>query len=125
LQINLKDQGSQQLARHLARLGGDIGLARRLLAAAVRRSAFPPVGPGLSAATLAALTKGLPIKIDLIDVNDPSGKFRPPSAGELDAFRDALRKHVAVPVSRRYSGGSDIAAACGMLAGQRSAPSPD
>ena len=69
---------------------------------------------------LAVLTEGLPIKIDLIDVNDPSGTFRPPSARELDGFRDALRKHVAAPVSRRYSGGSDIAAACGMLAGQRS-----
>lgn len=71
---------------------------------------------------LAVLTEGLPIKIDLIDVNDPSGTFRPPSARELDGFRDALRKHVAAPVSRRYSGGSDIAAACGMLAGQQCAP---
>ena len=74
---------------------------------------------------LAVLTEGLPVKIDLIDVNDPSGKFRPPSAQELDRFRDALRKHVAVPVARRYSGGSDIAAACGMLAGQHSAGARD
>ena len=69
---------------------------------------------------LAELTAGLPIKIDLIDVNDPTGRFHPPSAQELDTFRDALRLHVSAPVSRRYSGGSDIAAACGMLAGQRS-----
>lgn len=67
---------------------------------------------------LAELTAGLPIKIDLIDVNDPTGRFLPPSAQELVAFRDALRSHVSAPVSRRYSGGSDIAAACGMLAGR-------
>jgi 23S rRNA (adenine2503-C2)-methyltransferase len=67
---------------------------------------------------LAELIAGLPIKIDLIDVNDPTGHFVPPSAEELNAFRDALRIHVGAPVSRRYSGGSDIAAACGMLAGR-------
>lgn len=65
---------------------------------------------------LAELTRGLPVKLDLIDVNDPSGRFKPPSRDELNAFRDALRKHLAAPVARRYSGGSDIAAACGMLA---------
>ena len=66
---------------------------------------------------LAALTKGIPIKLDLIDVNDSDGRFRPPSADELNAFRDALRKHLDAPVVRRYSGGQDIHAACGMLAG--------
>ena len=66
---------------------------------------------------LAALTEGLPVKIDLIDVNDSTGQFVPPSEEELNAFRDALRVHVGAPVSRRYSGGSDIQAACGMLAG--------
>ena len=66
---------------------------------------------------LAALTQGLPVKLDLIDVNDPSGRFESPSPSELDAFRDALRTHLAAPVARRYSGGKDIHAACGMLAG--------
>ena len=66
---------------------------------------------------LAALTHGLPVQLDLIDVNDPSGRFRPPDRAELDAFRDALRAHLAAPVVRRYSGGQDIHAACGMLAG--------
>ena len=65
---------------------------------------------------LAKLTRDLPVKIDLIDVNDPTGKFKPPSRDELNAFRDALRKHIAAPVLRRYSGGQDINAACGMLA---------
>ena len=64
---------------------------------------------------LADLTRGLPVKLDLIDVNDPSGKFTPPSPEELSAFRDALRRHLAAPVARRYSGGKDINAACGML----------
>lgn len=67
---------------------------------------------------LAELTSGLPIKLDLIDVNDPTGRFRPPSAEELAVFRDALSKHLGVPVGRRYSGGRDIHAACGMLAGR-------
>ncbi len=65
---------------------------------------------------LAALTHGLPVMLDLIDVNDPSGKFAPPSEEELNAFRDALRRHLGAPVVRRYSGGKDIHAACGLLA---------
>ena len=65
---------------------------------------------------LADLTRGLPIKLDLIDVNDPSDRFTPPSAEELNAFRDVLRAKLAMPVTRRYSGGQDIYAACGMLA---------
>ena len=66
---------------------------------------------------LADLTRGLPIKLYLIDVNDSRGRFRPPSADELNAFRDALTAKLGVPVGRRYSGGRDIHAACGMLAG--------
>jgi 23S rRNA (adenine2503-C2)-methyltransferase len=68
------------------------------------------------AVKLAELTKGLPVKLDLIDVNDPTGRFRPPTQAELDAFRDALSEHLRQPVARRYSGGRDIHAACGMLA---------
>jgi 23S rRNA (adenine2503-C2)-methyltransferase len=66
---------------------------------------------------LAALLQGLPVKIDLIDVNDPTGNFKPPTREELDQFRDALRQYVGMPITRRYSGGLDINAACGMLAG--------
>jgi 23S rRNA (adenine2503-C2)-methyltransferase len=76
------------------------------------------VGEG-DARKLADLTRGLPIKLDLIDVNDPSGRFRPPSHAELDTFRDALRAKLGMPVARRYSGGQDIDGACGMLAGGR------
>ena len=67
---------------------------------------------------LAELTRGLPITLDLIDVNDPTGRWRPPSREELGAFRDALTANLGMPVARRYSGGQDIHAACGMLAGE-------
>ena len=66
---------------------------------------------------LAEATRGLPVKLDLIDVNDPTGRFTPPSPEELNGFRDALRKHLGMPVARRYSGGADIDAACGLLSG--------
>lgn len=67
---------------------------------------------------LAELTRGLPVTINLMDVNDPTGRFRPPSRDELAAFRDALRARLAVPIVYRYSRGRDIHAACGMLAGR-------
>jgi len=68
---------------------------------------------------LADLVQKLPIRLDLIDVNDAAGRFQPPSSTELNAFRDALQKHLKMPVARRYSGGQDIRAGCGMLAGTR------
>jgi 23S rRNA (adenine2503-C2)-methyltransferase len=67
---------------------------------------------------LAALVAGLRVKINLIDVVDETGKYRPPSADELATFRDALDA-LGAPVVRRYSGGKDIAAACGTLAATR------
>ncbi len=70
---------------------------------------------------LAELTRGLPIVLDLIDVNDPTGQFQRPSAAELNAFRDALTAELGMPVVRRYSGGQDIYAGCGMLAGRNEA----
>ena len=68
---------------------------------------------------LGALLAGLPAKLDLIDVNDPSSRFQPPSDAERNAFLDALRIHVGIPVARRYSGGADIQAACGTLTAMR------
>lgn len=67
---------------------------------------------------LGALIRDTPVRIDLISVTDPSGRFLPPSEDELHNFRDALRLYVGQPVVRRYSGGADINAACGTLAGQ-------
>jgi 23S rRNA (adenine2503-C2)-methyltransferase len=63
--------------------------------------------------------EGIPIKVDLIDVTDPTGKYQPPSAEELKAFRDHLQI-LKAPIARRYSGGKEIGAACGTLAGNQS-----
>ena len=68
---------------------------------------------------LAELTAGLPVRLDLIDVNDATGQFTPPSDAERQAFRDALTVELGMPVVRRYSGGKDVEGACGMLAGRR------
>jgi 23S rRNA (adenine2503-C2)-methyltransferase len=62
--------------------------------------------------------EGIPIKLDLIDVADPDGVFRPPNTQELARFRDELQV-LRVPVARRYSGGLEIGAACGTLAATR------
>src|SRR5262249_55990474 len=67
---------------------------------------------------IAELTAGLPIQLDLIEVNDATGEFLPPTGAELQAFRDALTREVGMPVVRRYSGGADVHGACGMLAGK-------
>jgi 23S rRNA (adenine2503-C2)-methyltransferase len=67
---------------------------------------------------LAKLTAGLPVKLDLIDVNDPTNRFRPPGEAELNRFLDALRAELSMPFVRRYSGGQDVHAGCGMLAGK-------
>jgi 23S rRNA (adenine2503-C2)-methyltransferase len=67
------------------------------------------------AAALTRLLAGIPIRFNLIEVNDASGAFRPPERAELDAFREALAA-LGQPIVRRYSGGKDVRAACGMLA---------
>jgi len=69
------------------------------------------------ARALADLIGYTPVRLDLIDVTDLSGRYEPPSPEELRAFRDALSRHLKQPVARRYSGGADIKASCGSLAG--------
>jgi 23S rRNA (adenine2503-C2)-methyltransferase len=69
------------------------------------------------AAALGALLAGIPVRLNPIAVNDASGRFRPPGEDEWNRFRDALARHLpGQPVVRRYSGGQDQHAACGMLA---------
>jgi 23S rRNA (adenine2503-C2)-methyltransferase len=70
------------------------------------------------ARALGELIGDTPVRLDLIEVTDPTGRFQPPTDDELKSFRDALTRHVGQPVVRRYSGGRDIAAACGTLAGK-------
>jgi 23S rRNA (adenine2503-C2)-methyltransferase len=71
------------------------------------------------ARALAELTRALPITLNLIDVNDPTGQFRRPTSAEASSFLDALREELGQPIRRRYSGGQDIHGACGMLAAVR------
>ncbi len=69
------------------------------------------------AAALGALFRGVPVRLNPISVNDASGRFRAPSEDEWNAFRDALARALpGQPIVRRYSGGADEHAACGMLA---------
>jgi len=68
---------------------------------------------------LAALLGDLKVKLNLIDVNDETGRYRRASDDELRAFRDALGAAWGGPVVRRYSGGNDIGAACGTLSASR------
>lgn len=68
-----------------------------------------------TAQALVDLTAGLRVKVNLIDVTDPSGQYLPPDEAELKGFRDVLAVH-GIPTVRRYSGGKEIGAACGTLA---------
>jgi 23S rRNA (adenine2503-C2)-methyltransferase len=69
------------------------------------------------AAALGALLGGIPVRLNPIAVNDATRRFAPPSEAEWNRFRDALARHLpGQPVVRRYSGGQDRNAACGMLA---------
>ena len=68
---------------------------------------------------LKRLTAGLEILLDLIPVNDPTGRYRPPNREELNVFLDQIRAEVGCPIVCRYSGGADVHGACGMLAGRR------
>ena len=67
-------------------------------------------------AALRALLGDVPLRVNLIDVNDarPDG-YRRADEVELARFRDALST-LGVPIVRRYSGGQARHAACGMLA---------
>lgn len=66
------------------------------------------------AEALAHAFRGIRIKIDLIEVTDPTGRYLPPTEEELSRFRDHLQI-LRAPIARRYSGGKDIGAACGTL----------
>jgi 23S rRNA (adenine2503-C2)-methyltransferase len=69
------------------------------------------------AAALGRLLAGVPVRLNPIAVNDATGRFRAPDEEEWKAFRDALARELpGQPIVRRYSGGQDEHAACGMLA---------
>jgi len=58
------------------------------------------------------------LRVSVIDVNDPTGRFRRADDEERSRFLGALAEQ-GIPFVRRYSGGPDIHAACGMLATMR------
>jgi 23S rRNA (adenine2503-C2)-methyltransferase len=84
--------------------------------------AYVVIGGGVNATpahaqALGELLGGMRAKLNLIDVTDETGRYPRASEAELRSFRDALVA-LGIPVVRRYSGGAEIAAACGTLAGQ-------
>jgi 23S rRNA (adenine2503-C2)-methyltransferase len=99
------------------------------LAAAMRRHARARGGPvhlswvliaGFNtgeeeARELGRLFAGVPVRLSVIDVNDPTGRYRRASEEERGLFLSALAAN-GIGFVRRYSGGPDIHAACGMLA---------
>jgi 23S rRNA (adenine2503-C2)-methyltransferase len=76
---------------------------------------------------LRALLPDVPLRINLIDVNDArpveDGGLRPPDDAERARFLDALQV-LGQPIVRRYSGGRNKHAACGMLASRPAATPP-
>ena len=94
------------MRRHVAARGGPVNLAWVLIAGF-------NTGPD-EARELARLFKGLRVRLSVIDVNDPIGQFRWADDAERSAFLSALAAH-GIGFVRRYSGGPDIHAACGML----------
>lgn len=95
------------MRRHARLRGGPVHLAWVLMAGI-------NTGPE-EAAELSRLFAGVPLRVSVIDVNDPERRFRRASDTERGRFLSALAAH-RIPFVRRYSGGPDIDAACGMLA---------
>jgi adenine C2-methylase RlmN of 23S rRNA A2503 and tRNA A37 len=58
------------------------------------------------------------VKIDIIDLNGATGGFQRASREARSAFLDVLGS-ARIPFAIRYSGGQDVAAGCGQLAGGR------
>jgi 23S rRNA (adenine2503-C2)-methyltransferase len=69
------------------------------------------------ARALGRLFEGERVRLSVIDINDPTGRFARAGDEERGRFLNALSAH-GVPFVRRYSGGPDIHAACGMLSRQ-------
>jgi len=93
--------------RHAARRGGPVQLAWVLMGGVND-------GPE-EARALGRLFRGARVRLSVIDVNDPTGRFRRATDGERGRFLGALAES-GIGFVRRYSGGPDIHAACGMLA---------
>ncbi len=95
------------LRRHAAVRGGAVSLAWVLI------SGFN-TGED-EARELGRLFRGVPVRVSVIDVNDPTGAHLRAPDEERRRFLSALSEN-GIGFVRRYSGGADIHAACGMLA---------
>jgi 23S rRNA (adenine2503-C2)-methyltransferase len=95
------------MRRHAARHGGPVSIGWVLIAGYNSGDE--------EADELGRLFSGVPVRISVIDVNDPSGAHQRASDAERSRFLSALARN-RLGFVRRYSGGSDIHAACGMLA---------
>ncbi len=95
------------LRRHAELRGGPVNLAWVLIAG-------DNTGED-EARELGRLFRGVPLRVSVIDVNDPTGAHVRASDDERRRFLSALSEN-GISFVRRYSGGADIHAACGMLA---------
>jgi 23S rRNA (adenine2503-C2)-methyltransferase len=95
------------MCRHALASGGYVHLAWVLMAGVNS-------GPE-EARELRRLFAGVRVRVSVIDVNDPSGRFARADDAERGRFLSALHEN-GLGFARRYSGGPDIHAACGMLA---------
>jgi 23S rRNA (adenine2503-C2)-methyltransferase len=97
------------MRRHAEKRGGPVNLAWVLIAG---------INTGADEAReLGRLFASVKVRLSAIDVNDPTGRFHPPGDAERHGFFSALADN-GIGFVRRYSGGADIYAACGMLASQ-------
>jgi len=103
------------MRRHAERRGGPVSLGWVLIAG---------FNTGEDeAAELARLFAGVPVRLSVIDVNDPLGPHERAGDEERGRFLSALSSH-GLGFVRRYSGGADIHAACGMLASRAAGGEP-
>ncbi len=98
------------MRRHAEKRGGPVNLAWVLMAGVNS-------GPE-EARELRRLFAGFRVRLSVIDVNDPEGRFTRACDEERSRFFSALAEN-RIGFVRRYSGGPDIHAACGMLAASR------
>jgi 23S rRNA (adenine2503-C2)-methyltransferase len=95
--------------RHAERRGGPVNLAWVLISGVNSHPEEPRA--------LRGLFPGVRVRLSVIDVNDPTGRYRRADDAERGRFLSALADQ-DIGFVRRYSGGPDIHAACGMLAAQ-------
>jgi 23S rRNA (adenine2503-C2)-methyltransferase len=106
---------ARAMRRHAALRGGPVSLAWVLI------SGFNTGEE--EADELGRLFDGVPVRVSVIDVNDPTGVHRRADDQERGRFLSALARN-RIGFVRRYSGGPDIHAACGMLASRAQGGSP-